>query len=192
MATGASYWRFYSFFRLRRIFMEIKILDAMKSLHMLRLHRIKDENGGGKRHENSCMLSDENDRRRKTSEFNMIFVNARLIINCWISHSNDNDVWCRAKMTVFISENYSHFVAPLLRPSFSSFQHLKVKVFLHWTLNRSSESLKQAWIIQRLVRERERRVNKLNDIVFGMWTNRKMNKTKTWYCICRTFQANDN
>jgi hypothetical protein len=28
--------------------MEIKILDAMKSLHMLRLHRIKTRNGGEK------------------------------------------------------------------------------------------------------------------------------------------------
>lgn len=54
-----------------RIFMEIKILDATKSFHMLRLHRIKGEKARRERHENSCRREHVRKEKYETSQYDI-------------------------------------------------------------------------------------------------------------------------
>lgn len=64
--------------------MEIKILDAMKSFHMLRLHRIKGERASDMRIPAEREHVEEWRRKKEfeSSKPNMIFAYARLAINC--------------------------------------------------------------------------------------------------------------
>lgn len=141
-------------------------------------------------------------RREEETLVNSIWYSpsTRLIINCRISHSNDNSVWCRATMTASLRSLLASLLVVVVVVS-----ELKVKVFFSTVLlctgrlidilaaregDKQADSFFRIRIVSRASRAQKRRVNKPDEQRCRAWWEQTSEgkKVAEWIgmSLCRT------